>query len=112
MKAATFSTSNLPASQQFEAWMGWFDGVFDVVPHASPRTGFRAQSESWQINGCMLSRVRAPAIRVERNTTRVRRNPLHHWIITLSHRATSWVSTGNTTLSVPPGTPVRLVAGR
>ena len=105
MQAETFSTSNLPAAQQFDAWMGWFDGVFDVVPHNSPRLGFCAESQSWQIGGCMLSRVRAPAIRVERKRTHVRRNPLNHWVVTLSRHATSAISSGDTTLEVPPGTP-------
>ena len=105
MIGETFSTSGLPARQQFEAWMGWFDGVFDVLPHDPPRAGFRARSDNWQIGGCMLSRVWAPAIRVERNTTHVRRSPLHHWVITLSRRETSLISSGDATLSIPPGTP-------
>jgi AraC-like DNA-binding protein len=105
MQAETFSTSNLPAPQQFDAWMGWVDGVFDVVPHDPPRNGFCAESQCWQIGGCMLSRVRAPGIRIERKITHVHRNPLHHWMITLSRRATSVISSGDTILSVPPGTP-------
>jgi AraC-like DNA-binding protein len=105
MQAESFSTNSLPAPQQFDAWMGWFDGIFDVVPRDPPRIGFRAESQSWQIGGCMLSRVRAPAIRVERNITHVHRNPLNHWVITLSRHATSVISSGDTTLSVPRGTP-------
>ena len=105
MKAETFSTSAVPAPHQFDAWMDWFDGIFDVLPHTSPRDGFCAESETWRIGGCMVSRVRAPAIRVERNVTHVRRNPLHHWVITLSRQVTSQVSSGDTALSVPPGIP-------
>jgi AraC-like DNA-binding protein len=105
VEADTFSTSDLPAPQQFDAWMDWFDGIFDVLPHHPPRGGFQAQSQSWQIGGCALSRVRAPAIRVERNITHVRRNPLDHWVITLSRHATSLISSGDKTLRVPPGTP-------
>ena len=104
MIGETFSTSGLPARQQFNAWMGWFDGMLDVLPHDSPHAGFRAGSENWQIGGCMLSRIWAPAIRVERNTTHVRRSPLHHWVITLSCRE-SLISSGDSTLRVPPGTP-------
>jgi AraC-like DNA-binding protein len=111
MKAETFSTSDVPARQQFDAWMDWFDGVFDVLPHQSPGRGFQAQSQSWQVGGCMLSRVRAPAIRVERKITHVRRNPLDHWVITLSREATSLISTGDKTLRVPPGTPFVLSLG-
>jgi len=105
MKAEAFATSDLPAPQQFDAWMAWFDGVFDVWPHNSPCQGFHARSQSWQIGGCMVSRVQAPAIRVERNTTHTRRNPLDHWVITLSRHTTSFISSRNKTLSIPPGTP-------
>jgi hypothetical protein len=43
MEAETFTTSNVPAPQQFDAWMDWFDGVVDVEPHGGhPRNGFRA----------------------------------------------------------------------
>ena len=100
-----FSTSSLPARQQFDAWMGWFDGVFDVAPRHSPHAGFSAQSDIWQLGGCMLSRVQAPAIRVEHNVTHLRRNHLHHWVVTLGRRASSLISSGDATLSVPPGIP-------
>ena len=105
MKAESFATSDVPAPQQFDAWMAWFDGVFDVLPHDSPRNGFPAQSQSWQLGGCMVSRVQAPAIRVERNVMHSRRNPLDHWVITLSCQATSLISSRGRTLSVPPRTP-------
>jgi AraC-like DNA-binding protein len=97
-----FSTSDLPARRQFDAWVGWFDGVFDASPHSSPRAGFHARSECWQMGGCMLSRVRTPAIRVERNIMHLRRNPLDHWVIILSREATSFISSRDTTLTVPP----------
>ena len=105
MIGETFSMSSLPARQQFDAWMGWFDGVFDVLPHKSPRAGFCARSDIWQIGGCVLSRVQAPAIRVERNITHLRRNPLNHWVITLSGHATSLISSSDATLSIPPRIP-------
>jgi AraC-like DNA-binding protein len=105
MKAETFATSDVPAPQQFDAWMAWFDGVFDVWPHDSPRHGFQAQSQSWPIGGCMMSRVQAPAIRVARNIMHSRRNPLDHWVITLGRYATSRISSCDAMLSVHPGIP-------
>jgi AraC-like DNA-binding protein len=108
MEAETFTTSNVLASQQFDAWMDWFGGVVDVEPHGPPRNGFHAESQTWQIGGCAVSRLWAPAICVERTVTHVRRNPLDHWVITLSRRAMSRVSNGDTTLAVPPGTPLVL----
>jgi AraC-like DNA-binding protein len=105
MKGETLSTSDLPAPQQFDAWMDWFDGIFDVLPHHPSRSGFQAQSQSWHIGGCALSRVWAPAIRVEHNIAHIRRHPLDHWVITLSRHATSLISSGDKALRVPPGTP-------
>jgi AraC-like DNA-binding protein len=108
MEADTFTTSNVPASLQFDAWMAWFDGVVDVEPHGPPRNGFYAESQTWQIGVCVLSRLRTPALRVERTIMHLRGNPLDHWVITLSRHARSLVSSGDTTLSVPPGTPIVL----
>ena len=105
MQAETFSTVNVPMPEQFDAWLGWFGRIFDVLPHDPPHSGFRAQNLNWQIGSCMLSRVWAPAIRVVRDITHVRRNPLDHWVITSGRHATSLISTGDKTLSVPPGTP-------
>jgi hypothetical protein len=108
MEPETFTTSHMPATQQFDAWMNWLDGVVDVVPDSSPPDGFPAENQTWEIGGCIVSRVWAPAVRVERTITHVRRSPLDHWVITLSRHATSLVSSGDTTLSVPPGTPILL----
>jgi AraC-like DNA-binding protein len=105
MMAETFTTSGVPAPQQFDAWVNWFDGVYDVTPRDPPRGGFRAQSQSRRIGGCMLSRTLAPAIRVVRTMTHVRRNPVDHWVITLSLHTKSSISSGNTAFSVPARTP-------
>jgi AraC-like DNA-binding protein len=105
MRQETFTTSHVPAPQQFDAWMDWLGGIADILPHHSPLSGFQAESQSWQIGGCMVSRVRAPALWVERQKTHIRRYPLHHWVITLSRRTTSSIGSGNV---VPPGTPVVL----
>jgi AraC-like DNA-binding protein len=111
MNAETFSTGDVPSTQQFDAWRNWFNGVFDALPHDPPRNGFQAQILNWQIDRCMLSRIWAPAIRVERNIKHVRRDPLDHWVVTSSFQATSSISTGDRTLSVPPGTPFVLSLG-
>jgi AraC-like DNA-binding protein len=89
--------------------VGWLNGVFDVVPQDLPRNGFCAEAQSWQIGGgCLFSRVRTPAIRVERSVADIRRNPLDHWVIALGRYATSVISSGETTLTALPGTPFAL----
>ena len=72
MQVESFSTSGLPAPQQFDAWMEWYGGAVDILPHHPPRTGFRAQRQIWQIGGCIPSRVQVPRARIERNITHVR----------------------------------------
>jgi len=104
MKEDTLSTADLPARQQFDAWMEWYDGIVDIFPHHLPCSGFRAQRRSWQIGGCILSRVQMPAARIERKISHVRRNPMDHWIVTLSGQATVLYSTGDKILSISPGT--------
>ena len=104
MNAETVSTEGLPEPEQFDAWMGWYDGIVDILPHHSRFSGFRAQRRSWQIGGCILSRVQMPAARIERNITRIRRSPMDHWIVTLTGQATTLYSTGDKISSVSPGT--------
>jgi len=104
MKEETVSTADLPAPQQFDAWMGWYDGIVDILPHHSRSSGFRAQRRSWQIGGCILSRVQMPGARIERNVTRIRRNPMDHWIVTLQGQLTTFYNTGDETSSISPGT--------
>jgi len=112
MKAETLSTGGLPAPQQFDAWMDWYDGIVDILPHHSRCNGFRAQRRSWQIGGCILSRVQMPAARIERNITRIRRNPMDHWVVTLSGQATILRNFGDNLSSASSGTVVVASLGR
>jgi AraC-like DNA-binding protein len=41
----------------------------------------------------------------------IRRNPVDHWVITLSHRTTMAVRTGDAALEAPPGVPLVLSLG-
>lgn len=105
MEPQTFSTSGVPASQQLDAYLGWLNGTVEVLPNHSPRNGFHVQSHYWQFDGCMLSRVEAPAICVERNSLHIRRTPMNHWAIAVGRQATSTISTGDKMLRASPGTP-------
>ena len=111
MNAEIVSTDGLPAPQQFDAWMGWYGGIVDILPYHSRSSGFRAQRQSWQIGGCILSRVQMPAARIERDITRIRRDPMDHWVVTLTDQART-LSTGDKLLSVAPGTVTVMSMGR
>ena len=105
MQSEHFDTSGIPLTQQYEAWIGWFDRVFDVAPVAHPDLGFRAASETWAFNGCALSRVSAPPVRVTRTRTLLRRNPLDPWCITVGRQTVTSVTAGARQFLVQPGVP-------
>jgi len=110
MRADTLSTGGLPTREQFDAWLDWHDLV-DILPHHSRCSGYLAQRRSWQIGGCILSRVQMPPAHIERDITRVRRKPMDHWVVTLQGQATT-LSTNNQLLSVSPGTVTVMSLGR
>jgi AraC-like DNA-binding protein len=111
MTPERFATYSLPARDQFEAWRGWLDSVFDVMPRRPLNPGFPAECKLWKAGALAISRVCAPAIQLSRPKTLIRRNPVDHWVITLSHRAAMAVRTGDASLEAPAGLPVILSLG-
>jgi AraC-like DNA-binding protein len=81
------------------------------MPRQSLNPGFRAQCDIWSSGALVISRVSAPAIQVSRTKVLVRRNPVDHWVITLSHCATMAVRTGDASLEAPAGVPLVLSPG-
>jgi AraC-like DNA-binding protein len=105
MDSKRFDTSELPAAQQYEAWLSWFDRVFNVKPAVPYEQGFLARSEMWTLDGCALSRVDAPSISVTRNTPLIRRNPIDPWVITIGRSVTTAVTTRGRHFDAAPGVP-------
>jgi AraC-like DNA-binding protein len=104
------STHALPPAQQFDAWCGWFNGVFEVTPEQPSEAGFLAESKLWVLDGMALSRVSAPSLHVRRTKAQTRREPVDHWVITLG-RVTTGIKTSDTALQAPAGTPFVLSLG-
>jgi AraC-like DNA-binding protein len=104
LKPQRFATHSLAPSHQLDAWRGWFDSVFDVMPLQSAKTGFRAESEIRILDGFAVSQVSAPPLRDARTKTLVRRNPIDHWCLTLGHAATG-IRTRNTSRVAPAHLP-------
>jgi len=105
MDPKRFDTGRLPPAQQYEAWLSWFDRVFDVKPAMPYAQGFVARSETWALDGCALSRVDAPAISVTRDTPLIRRNPIDPWVITIGRNVTTAVTARGRHFDAPPGVP-------
>ena len=111
MFTGAFSTQPLPSGEQFEAWRGWYGPVFDAASPASPHAGFAATNDNWTVGGFTLSRVSSPPNSVTRTPSFVRRNPVDHWVITLSKQSESHVKAPSTDVEVPPGVPFILSLG-
>lgn len=111
MFSGAFSTQALPPSEQLEAWRGWYGPVFEAASLAPPSEGFAATNDNWTAGGFTVSRVVSPPNSVARATSFIRRNPVDHWVITLSKRSESHVKARNIELHVPPGVPFILSLG-
>jgi AraC-like DNA-binding protein len=104
MNPVRFSTEDMPARQQFDAWRGWFDGVFEVEVE-DPAAGFVATSTIWTFDEFALSRVKAPALTAIRDTALLRSNPVDHWSVTLGGSRTLGMAGMGRALDVPPSVP-------
>jgi AraC-like DNA-binding protein len=104
MEPIRFSTEELPARDQFDAWRGWFDGVFEVEADDAD-AGFAATSTIWSFDEFALSRVKAPALTAVRDTALLRSNPIDHWSVTLGRSRTLGMAGGRLPLDVPPSVP-------
>jgi len=112
MQSERFSTESVPAAEQYDAWVSWFDRVFDVDPGPEHCRGFRAASETWALDGFALSRVVAPAVSVTRTRTLIRRNPLDPWVLTIGCNVDTSVTTAGRTFRARAGAPFLVSLGR
>lgn len=110
MKPVIFTTEGLPKAQQLDAWRGWFDTIFEIEVD-DPRQGFSATSETWDLGGFGLTRVRAPKLRALRTANLVRRNPVDHWGVAFGYQRTL-VEGRQGALDVPENTPYVASFGR
>lgn len=111
MTPVIFTTLGLAKAEQLDAWRGWFDTVFDVEVD-DPQQGFAATSETWNLGGFGLSRVRAPKLRALRTPGLVRRNPVDHWGLAIGHQRTFGEAGRLGSIDVPANTPFVASFGR
>lgn len=103
MPTLTFSTRDLPAREQLDAWRAWYAPMFDVT-RADEDQGFTAEAQLWDAGGVMLGRVMAPALHSVRSAGHIRRSAIDHWVITIGRRDTE-ISLPRGTVRVPAGVP-------
>lgn len=106
MDSEVFDTRSLPVSQQFDAWQQWYGPIFDTSARRPVLKGFPARSVTWRLNGFAFSRTAAPAIDGWREPAHIRRNPVDHWVITLTKRGVHKVLAKDNVVESLPGIPL------
>lgn len=104
-----FSTHALPSAEQFAAWCGWFQPIFDVIPNAGA-DAFPARCRVTPLGPMALSRVVAPPIHVLRGARNLRHDPIDHWNITIGQAETRLVCGGRRRV-IPAGQPFVISLG-
>ncbi len=99
----SFSTRALPVSHQFEAWHAASAGLVAPIALTDPALGFAADRAAWTLGPFALGAVRAPAVRLERDATQVRRSALDHWLFTVATSGHRRIRVGDSCLDLPPG---------
>lgn len=111
MLISTFATQRLPTSDQFAAWQSWYDPVFETIAPGAEEGGFDASNTNWTVGGLTISEVRSPPGAVARGKSLIRRDPVDHWVISLSSRTTSDVSVRGERIRVAAGIPFLVSLG-
>lgn len=105
MVPETFTTHTLQQRDQADAWKTWFEPVFGVIPRKADDPSFPARNTVWKLDDLVVSRVSAPAVRVQRTPSQIRRNPVDHWVLTFCQKGETTIQTRRRTLHGPPGVP-------
>ncbi|HEU5096730.1 MAG TPA: helix-turn-helix domain-containing protein [Reyranella sp.] len=101
-----FTTRALSRHQQVEAWCAWHGSVFDVIRSPVPADkGLPATHLNWKLGSLGVSHVSAPAVHTERTKAVIRRNPIDHWVVTLSKGDTVEYKVRGSSVTVPAGVP-------
>ena len=111
MLTTSFKTRDLPQGVQFDSWRDWYGGVFETTTDVIVSAGFEAANFNWTIGGLTVSEVASPPVSVARSRPFVRRNPVDHWMMTLSNNSASEVTTRDRQFRVPAGVPFLLSLG-
>ncbi len=78
-----FSTADIPARLQFDAWRERLSAWVEVLPVGEPERGFRVEQRTWQLGPLALSWAAGEEnARSRRDLARMRRDQLDHWVLT------------------------------
>jgi AraC-like DNA-binding protein len=105
MEQNALTTQSLAPREQYEAWRERFRPVLDVMPNREADERFLAENQLWRLGELAVSRVSAPAARVERTKANIRRDPIDHWVLTYCSRGATTIRTDKVWLQAGAGVP-------
>ncbi|WP_165585341.1 helix-turn-helix domain-containing protein [Roseococcus sp. SYP-B2431] len=105
LRPVSFSTLDLPAAQQFEAWRDHCRSVVEMTESLGPGPGYAARFRMWSFGHFALSAVEAPACRFQRTRAQIRRDSLDLWQIHVPRTGSMRLRTEAAQISVPTGVP-------
>lgn len=105
MLPETFATHRLRPKDQLKAWREWYHLVFDIVPKQPTVEEFSGETRVWKLDGLVISRTSAPSTRVVRARSRLRRDPVDHWVISYCSRGARFAKAADTEVEVPAKVP-------
>jgi AraC-like DNA-binding protein len=105
MTPEIFATNAMRQGDQRDAWREWFSPMLEVIPREPFNSGFPAMNTVWKLDGIVVSRISAPAVRVKRTPSHLRRNPIDHWVLSFCQRGEMTIITERGSLSGRPGVP-------
>ena len=87
-----FSTRDLPASEQFDAWRCVNAPVIELELLGPRGKGFEADLTVWNLGGLILTRAIMPGPDFARRWRHLRKEPLDHWCLVIAQSASPGAS--------------------
>jgi AraC-like DNA-binding protein len=100
-----FSTRDLATDTQFAAWQAHVAPLVDVsLPHGiSVDEGFSADHTAWNLGSMLFVQQHAPAHSYVRSASKLRSNPIDHWVVVLPRTGQAWTEVNEGVAESQPG---------
>lgn len=107
LPCVSFTTSHLPAAQQFEAYRADAIGFAELIER-EPGAGCRASYTAWSLGPVVIKQTSSPALDQRRTPAMARRDGLDHWLVSLPVRSPQRIALGGASLDLSAARPMLL----
>jgi AraC-like DNA-binding protein len=95
VKPFRFTTADIPADEQFDAWREHVRAVADLSPRRDDREGCPVELTSWDLGRFVFCQERNPGAFFQRTRRRVRATTADHWYLFLLKNGRNWTESDN-----------------